>query len=320
MKMALLFPLLAGCMNLEGFIHGGIPCSTVSEATCTGPESAWDAVCTTCDEPYDWAQDWDWMPGTLAEGESVRTIDATTVVQQSVATDDGLGTLDLYYIPSHGEDPELAQTTLLYQHGNYAGIEPYLPRLRFLHEAGYAIVVWDYRGYGKSLPAEAPTADQFLADAVQIRGVAAELAPDPNRVVTYGYSVGAIPTVEMAVKDPGCATVLEAPFTSLATIAASNSGASVGEQFFSEGGYDNVSKIAGYQGPLLVMTGTLDNKFPIEDVEELYAAAPGPKQLWALEGVYHGISNGGVPEDGLDAYFATMRTFFEEKAPGCVTL
>jgi len=310
-------PLLGGCLNLDSFVYNGIPCSQVSAATCEDLDSVWDQVCATCDEPYDWGREYPWEPGTLAEGETVTPIDPAIVQQQSIATDDGLGTLDLYVIPSVGGDPDLADTTILYQHGNYAGIEPYVARLQFLHDAGYNVIVWDYRGYGKSLPEDSPTSEQFLADARQIRALADDLAPDPARIVTYGYSLGGVPTVEMAATDPGCATFLEAPFTSLEAIATSNSGATMGEQFFSEGRFDNIAKIAGYEGPLLLMVGTKDNKFPVADIQKFYDAAPGPKQLWTVEGMYHGVGK-GVPEGGLQAYLDTMKTFLAEKAPGCL--
>ena len=67
------------------------------------------------------------------------------------------------------------------------------------------------------------------------------------------------------------------------------------------------------------MHGTLDERFPIESVEENYGYAPGPKDIWILEGVTHGIDNGGGPEAGLREYFSRMTTFLEEKAPNCLT-
>ena len=53
----------------------------------------------------------------------------------------------------HTESVEdLAETTIVYNHGRYASIDHYMPRIQMLHELGVNVYVWDYQGYGKSLP------------------------------------------------------------------------------------------------------------------------------------------------------------------------
>jgi len=308
----------AGCLHLDSFVFNPIHCSTVGPETCADSGNpVWDQACVPCDEQYDWARGYDWIEGTLDEGVlAVRPIEQSTVVALTIPTDDGLADLDAYYLPSHGGVPELAGVTVLYNHGNYMGIEHYAPRVRFLHEAGYGVFIWDYRGFGKSTEGT-PSAEQFLADALTVRSFAEGVVPNPDRVIVYANSLGAIPAVEMAVADPPCALMLEAPFTSMSRISASNSGSSFGESFFSTNQFDNISKMQGYPGPLLVMHGDEDNFFPLDDVRDLYEAAAGPKELWIAPGAKHGISNGGVPEAGLSPYFATMAGFLETHAYGC---
>ncbi len=308
-----------GCLDLDGFVFNPIHCSTVGPDTCEDSGlPTWDQACVPCEEEYDWGRSYDWIDGTLDAGTpNVRAI--TTDVQRStLTTDDGEAELDVYLVPSHGEVAALADTTVLYNHGNYMGIEHYAPRVRFLHEAGYTVIAWDYRGFGKSTPEGAPTTDQFLADAHTMRAYAESLAPDPDRVVVYANSLGGIPAVEMSLEDPPCAMVLEAPFTSMSRISQSNSTVSMGESFFSTNRFDNIAKMHGYSGPLFVMVGEEDNFFPVEDAQEIYDAAAGPKEWWVVPGAKHGISNGGVPEAGLTPYFDELRTFFEQTAPGCL--
>ncbi|MEO0604354.1 MAG: hypothetical protein AAF211_23160, partial [Myxococcota bacterium] len=161
--------LLFGCVNLDGLVHNPVHCSTVSEDTCEGIEEPFDQICLACDDPYDWQRDYPWPAGTLAEGETVRGVDDPLVTRVPIETRDGEGTLDAYLVASHGDDPDIADVTLVYNHGRYAGLEHYLPRLRFLHEAGYTVFAWDYRGYGKSNPTSTPNAETFLADAAAVR-------------------------------------------------------------------------------------------------------------------------------------------------------
>ena len=316
----LVLPLLPGCLDLDGFVYGAVHCSTVGPDTCEDSrfDNDWDRACVPCEEPYDWTRDYDWIEGTLDEGTpDVRPIE-TDVEQLWIVPDDNLAALDTYVIPSHGEVPELANTTILYNHGNYLGIEHYLPRVRFLHEAGYGVIVWDYRGYGKSTPEETPTTDQFLADAHTALARAKELAPDPDKIIVYANSLGGIPAVEMSVAEPPCALMLEAGFTSMSRISRSNSTTSFGESFLSQNKFDNVAKLEGYADPLLVMSGDEDNFFPIEDQRALYDAAEGPKSFWVAVGAKHGISNGGVPEVGLTPYYEAMSRFLRDTAPSCL--
>lgn len=324
MKRLLLILCLAlpGCLDLDGFVFNPIHCSTVGPETCEDSPwpDAWDRACVPCEEEYDWTIEYDWIEGTLDAGTTaVRPI--TTAVERSTLTsDDGLAELDVYWVPGHGEVPELANTTVLYNHGNYLGVEHYQVRVRFLHEAGYNVIIWDYRGYGKSMPEGAPTTDQFLADAHTMLARAKEMAPDPDKLIVYANSLGGVPAVEISIADPPCALMLEAPFTSMSRISRSNSTTGFPESFFSQNKFDNVAKLQGYADPLFVMSGTEDNFFPLEDELELYEGAVGPKNFWAVEGARHGISTGGVPEAGLTQYYEAMSGFLDEHAPSCLTL
>jgi len=311
--------LLAGCMDLDGFVFNPIHCSRVGPETCEESDlPTWDQACVPCEEEYDWARSYDWIEGTVDAGTpDVRPI-GTAVERSTLTTEDGLAELDVYVIPSHGELPELADTTVLYNHGNYMGVEHYMPRVRFLHEAGYTVIVWDYRGFGKSTPDSGPTSEQFLADAHTMLARGKELAVDPDRLVVYANSLGGIPAIEMSVAEPPCALMLEASFTSMSRISKSNSTTSFGESMLSQNLFDNVSKLEGYASPLLVMSGDEDNFFPMEDQRALFDAAAGPKAFWIARGAKHGLSNGGVPEVGLTPYFEAMRTFLETDAPACL--
>lgn len=313
-----LLPLLTlgGCLTIDGFLFNPVHCSTVGPETCEGKD-AWDAVCLACDEPYDWGREYEWIEGTLAEGQVVRPIPEDHVTQVTLPSDDGLAELDLYILQGHGEEPRAADMVVLYSHGNYAGLEHYLPRLRLLWEAGWTVVAWDYRGYGKSLPDAPPSGEQFIADGLTVYDwTLQELGVEPDQLLVYGYSLGAVPSVEVALQRSPCALLLEAPFTSVQDLQRSNAGLELPGGLFSSGLYENTDKLRGHAGPTLVMAGTADQLFTREDFEELHAGLAGPSRLWLLEGVGHGISGGGVPEAGLDGWVETMLGFVEEQA-GC---
>ncbi len=306
---------ILGCVNLDALVHNPVHCSTVSEDTCEGIDEPFDRVCVPCDEPYDWGRDYDWIAGTLEAGQTIRAIDASLVTPVPIATADGEATLDAYFLESHGEDAGTAGVTLVYNHGRYAGIEHYLPRLRFLHEAGYNVFVWDYRGYGKSDPDVAPTSEQWLVDAAQVLEVARGEAPDPGRLIPYGYSVGATPATAML--DEVCALVLEAPQPSLSDAAEFGTRLSLPEQFLTSGRLSNYERLEAFDGPVLGMIGTEDEVVAGPDVQEPFIeSGSGPAELWVVEGASHGIAGGGIPEDaGVTAYLDRLRSFVDEHCP-----
>jgi len=322
MRSPIILVFLIGCVDLDSFVHNPRHCSIVGEDTCTDIPASydpdWDPICVPCETPYDLERDYNWIDGMLTEGQSVRSVADTLIVRESLATEDGEGELDLIHIASHGENPTTADLTILYNHGNFAGLEHYLPRIRMLHEAGYGVLAWDYRGYGKSQPETVPTAEQFMADA---RQVATYADVPPSQLVSYGYSVGAIPAVEMALTGEACALILEAPFTSQAQNALANSGTALPGTFLSSGHFENTEKIRDYEGPLLVMTGTRDKKFPTEDVRSFVTNAGGESAIWILEGIDHGIGGGGgVPEASLTDWMNRIQTFFDEEGKDCTAL
>lgn len=304
-----------GCADLDGFVFAPVHCSTVGPDTCAGADDPWDAICARCAEPYDWQRAYDWMPGTLAPGEDVRPVDPALVERVTFPSADGLATLDGYFLASHRDDPDAANVTIVYDHGNYAGIEHYQPRVRLLHEAGYNVFVWDYRGYGKSLPDATPTGEQLLADADTAWDTALGLAPEPTQVVPYGYSLGAIAATRMAERGFPCGLVLEAPFTSLAAIARDNTTLSLGEQMLSAGDFDNGARMERIGAPVLAMAGALDDLFPPDEVRAMVQRGPGPREVVVVPGARHGVSDGGIPEQGLDAYLTLVGDFLVEA--GC---
>lgn len=296
--------LLPGCLTLDAFLHNGIPCTEVDPETCAEADNVFDAICTTCADPYDWAQEYPWHPRLLGPGESVRAVRPELVETLSLPTRDGAGALDATLLRSHGEDPERAQITIVYNHGNYAGIDHYRVRARYLHELGYTVLIWDYRGYGKSTPHSPPGPTAWFEDAQQVWDEALTLAPDPAKVAVYGYSLGAIPSIEQALSNQPCALVLEAPFTGIEAITEEAAGLGMPGSALTTGAYENRDKIGAWTGPLLVLAAAKDDLFEVPAVRGLFTAAQraSPRHLVVIDDAVHGVSGGGVPEMGLRRY------------------
>lgn len=196
-------------------------------------------------------------------------------------TDDGL-TLVAWLVPASGEPSGM---TVIVFNGNAGNRAHRAPVAAALASRGHRVLLTDYRGYGGN-PGR-PTETGLAADA---RAAVAHLEDrgdlDPERLVYFGESLGAAVAIGLAVERPPAALVLRSPFTSLPDVA------SVHYPFLPTSWllwdrYPNVDRIRSLTVPLLVVAGTEDRIVPYAQSEALYEAAPGPKELMAIDGADH---------------------------------
>ena len=114
--------LSSGCLVLDSMLpfHSNIHCSEVSaDSEHCNEDDYWDRVCTPCDVEYDWERNYQWAENdrayTVANAE-IRPIDTSIVMDVDFNSTDGEATLDAYFIPTHGEVADLAETTIVYNH------------------------------------------------------------------------------------------------------------------------------------------------------------------------------------------------------------
>ena len=108
-----------------------------------------------------------------------------------------------WFLPSVDGDGR----TVVLCHGNAANISFYHPYYRFLHEAGYNVLLYDYRGYGKS---RGEVSIDALFDDTQrmLEHVFTRDDVDPERVFLFGTSLGAIVALRSAARHPELAGVI----------------------------------------------------------------------------------------------------------------
>jgi uncharacterized protein len=197
------------------------------------------------------------------------------------ATDDGL-ILAAWLVPASGEPSGI---TVIVFNGNAGNRAHRAPVAEALASLGHRVLLTDYRGYGGN-PGR-PTETGLAADA---RAAVAHLEDrgdvDPERLVYFGESLGAAVAIGLAVERPPAALVLRSPFTSLPDVA------SVHYPFLPTSWllwdrYPNLDRMRTLTVPLLVVAGTEDRIVPFAQSEALYATAPGPKELMAVDGADH---------------------------------
>ena len=181
---------------------------------------------------------------------------------------------------------------VVYFPGNGDFLAGCVGRFRDVTSDGTGLVALSYRGYAGS--SGRPSEQGLLRDAAAAYTfTAARYSAD--RIVLWGFSLGSGVAVALAAVQPVGRLVLEAPFTSIADIAASLFRL-VPVRWLLRDRFRSDERIARVTAPLLIMHGARDATIPIDFGERLFAVAREPKQFVRF------------PEGGhndLDAYGAT---------------
>lgn len=220
------------------------------------------------------------------------------VEQVTLATDDGL-TLSAWHLAA----PESRGTVIVFN-GNAGNRSHRLPLGRALAEAGYSVLLTDYRGYGDN--PGSPSEEGLAADArAALSFVSSRSGDDP--VFYYGESLGAGVAVGLAAEEPPAALILRSPFGSLPEVASVHY-PWIPTSLLLRDRYPNVDRIPGIAAPVLVIAGSGDDIVPLEQSRQVYEAASEPKTLVVVEGADH---NDPALLDGAKMIGALVR-FLEE--------
>jgi len=181
-----------------------------------------------------------------------------------------------------------ARGAVLVSHGNAGSIEQRIELARAFVELGWSVLLYDYRGYGKSAgqPDEVGTyrdAETAYDHLKSVEGFA------PERIALYGESLGAAVALELARRQPCAAVITEAAFTSLLDIGA-RVYPFLPVRWLARFHYDNLAKVAELRAMLLLIHSPADELVPVDHAKRLLAAAHEPKRLLLTEG---GHNDGG---------------------------
>lgn len=223
------------------------------------------------------------------------------------AADDRL-LLSGWYIPSPHSD-----TTVLICHGIGANKGNFLSFVPFLHDAGFNVFIFDFRGHGASA---GHTISFGYNEARDVRGAVAYLRHrhEIKHILAYAFSMGGsallhampnLPEVEGVVVDSTFADMpslvrqqmafLPLGFNKIMPIAID--GYTRLELGFPVAVIAPMRHIAGISPrPLLLIHGLSDTLIPPDQARRNFAAAQKPKTLWLVPGANH-IEAMGVDED-----------------------
>jgi hypothetical protein len=200
-------------------------------------------------------------------------------------TRDGVG-LHGWFLPAQD-----ARGAVLVSHGNAGTIEFRVELARAFVELGWSVLLYDYRGYGKS--AGSPDEQGTYRDAeAAYEHLTTALGFAPGRVVLFGESLGGAVTIELARHRPCAAVICESAFTSLPDVGA-KAYPFLPVRWIARFRYDGLAKVAELGVPLLLIHSPADEIVPVEHARRLFAAAREPKRLLLTGG---GHNDGGFQQ------------------------
>ena len=183
----------------------------------------------------------------------------------TIATADGLA-LNSWWHP-----PESGRAVVLYLHGNADHVGNYGRGARPLAEAGYGVLMLDYRGYGGN-PGR-PSDEGLVADGraaldwLEARGYPAAT------IVLYGYSLGTGVAVPLAAEREVAGVILAAPFASIAEMGYATYPRWFVDLLLADR-FDSILHITDVDEPVLILHGDRDRTVPPRQ-SALLAAAGG---------------------------------------------
>lgn len=195
-------------------------------------------------------------------------------------TDDGLE-LGAWFVPAAGRGQPAA---VLVANGNAGDRSFRAPLAGALVERGFAVLLFDYRGFGgnpgspteKGLALDVRAAHEYLVE---------EAGFAPERLLYFGESLGAAVVTELAGEHPPAGLVLRSPFADLAAIGR------VHYPFLPVGlllkdRFDVVRRVAQLEVPVTVVYGSADSIVPPSQSRAV-AEAAGDAELVEVPGANH---------------------------------
>jgi fermentation-respiration switch protein FrsA (DUF1100 family) len=204
-----------------------------------------------------------------------------------LTTSDGEKVIVWHVPPKPGRD------VVLFFHGNGDFLAGLAGRFKAITADGTGLVGLSYRGYAGSTGA--PSEDGLLRDGAAAYAFAAARY-DAQHIVAWGFSLGTGVAVAVASEHPVRKLILEAPYTSIADVAAARfSFAPV--RLLTRDPLHSDERIARVTVPLLVVHGAQDQTIPIAFGEKLFALAHEPKQFVRIpQGGHDDLGNFGMIE------------------------
>jgi hypothetical protein len=196
-------------------------------------------------------------------------------------TDDGVE-LGAWFVPPAAPDRNV---TVLVASGNAGNRIARVPLAAALREAGFGVLLFDYRGYGGN-PGRPSEAGLALDARAALRWLVDDAGVTPSRIFYFGESLGAGVLAGLAIEHPPAGLVLRSPFTELAAVGQRHY-PFLPVRLLLWDRFPVKERVARIEAPTTVIFGTRDTIVPAAHSREVAAAAARLFEQVVVEGADH---------------------------------
>ena len=209
-------------------------------------------------------------------------------------------------IPASSDSAQQSGDVVLFCHGNGQNISFRLESVRIFHNMGLSVLIFDYRGYGRS--EGSPSEEGTYADAraawdylVHTRKI------PPPRIIVFGRSLGGAVAAHVAKEHAPKALILESTFTSVPDYA-SDIYPFLPVRLLCRFSYDTHSIIGDVPCPVLIVHSPEDEIVDFSYGRRLFEAASEPKEFLEITGSHNSgfLTSRATYTDGLKSFLAGL--------------
>lgn len=202
-----------------------------------------------------------------------------------IPTSDGLTLHSWYWQPAD------KKPVILLFHGNSGNIESRAFKAQILNDAGYGVLLAEYRGFGGNNGDI--TQDGLYEDAHAHLGWLNSHGIETQNVILYGESLGTGVATYLAAQENVKAVILEAPYTSIMDVAAERYPYAPVRPLLKDK-FMSIDNIVNTQAPVLIVHGTQDTTVPLHHGEDIFKAANDAKTMIVLNAGHNDLYDHGA--------------------------
>jgi pimeloyl-ACP methyl ester carboxylesterase len=179
--------------------------------------------------------------------------------------------------------PESVKGVVIYFHGNRSHLAHHLPHTKKFTEAGYAVLISDYRGFGKSTGKL--TEHHFSSDALMWYQKVSQQFP-PDKIIVYGRSLGTAAASWLAAHEGCSQLILEAPYYNMYDLAR-RYGMLIPDGNYLSFSFRNDEHLPKVKVPITILHGTKDKVVSPRSAYRLKKFLKSGDQFIEISGARH---------------------------------
>jgi alpha-beta hydrolase superfamily lysophospholipase len=173
----------------------------------------------------------------------------------------------------------------LYCHGNTGNLTNVAHLMPHMLESGFNVLLWDYRGYGKS--SGRASIRGVVTDTIAAARLHDQIRPQNLPSLLFGFSLGGAIAAQVVTRHSFHALILQSTFTNLSDIARVT-WPRLPLHLVSGRSFNTIGALRKLRLPVLILHGSHDEACPCWMADRMFEECAAPvKMIYRVEGGLH---------------------------------